>query len=148
MATFQDRVIASLKYGFIVSGFSLVMMPILGLIGWVIGSAVLMVIGTKAITGTKVNVDLQRVMRTIGFGEAVLLLSFIGIIPFLGALINLILALWALYAILVATQQLFGYSDFVKPFLALLLTAVVIAVVFSVLAAFGLAGLIGTRMMY
>ena len=132
------------RLGMIGGPISLILAPIIALIGWVVGCAVLWVIGTKVITGTRTTVDLPQTMRTMGFAYAPLLGGIIAVIPFLGPLLALVLGLYTFYVALVAAKELFGYPDFLKAFLALLIAFVVVFVTMALLALLGLgAGLAG-----
>jgi hypothetical protein len=62
-------------------------------------------------------------------------------------LLALVLGLYTFYVLMVAAKELFGYPDFVKAFLALLIAGVVVFVTLALLALLGLgAGLAGGMM--
>jgi hypothetical protein len=132
------------RWGMIGGVTSVILSPVTSLIGWVVGGAVLWVVGTKVITGARTTTDLPQTLRTIGFAQVPMLAGILAVIPILGPLVSLVLALYAFYLALIATRELFGYPDLVKAFLAVLIAAVVMFVTFMILAVMGLgAGMVG-----
>jgi hypothetical protein len=132
--------IGALSWAFVggIGLVGLVMAPVFEVVIWVIGSAVLWIIGTKVITGSRTEVDLRTVLRTLGFAMAAMIFKAIGIIPFVGWMLSVLVSLWAFYAMLVAVKEVFGYPDVIKAFLALLLCSIVLWVVMVVVTFTGL----------
>jgi hypothetical protein len=91
-----------------------VMTIVMAFIAWVVGSAVLWAVGTRVIPGKNTQADLQQVMRVVGFAMAPGLFGILLIIPFLGLLIGLIVAIWQIVALVIAVKQAFEYDDIVK----------------------------------
>ncbi len=76
-------------------------------VGWAVWSAVTYYVGTwlggKATWG--------EMLRTIGFAQAPGVLMAIGIIPFLGGLVKLVVAIWMLVACIIAIRQALDFDN-------------------------------------
>ena len=105
-------------------------------IGWVVGSAVLWAVGTKAMPGKNTEADILQMMRVTGFSQAPAILSIFWIIPFLGWLISLVGSIWSLVCIVVAVRQALEYDDTVKAII------VVVVAWVAMVAVMMLAGLV------
>jgi hypothetical protein len=84
------------------------------LVAWTVGTAVLWLLGTRAIPGRNTRVDFWQVLRPIGFAQAPRLLLVLLIVPYLGGLAALVAWVWTLAATVVAVKQVFDYDDIVK----------------------------------
>lgn len=84
------------------------------LIGWVIGSFVVLLVGTKLFPGKNTEADLGQMLRTMGFAQSAGLFNVLGIIPFLGVLIQFAVAIWILVAMVIAVRQALDYDDTIK----------------------------------
>ncbi len=103
-------------------------------IGWAVWSAVTYYVGTwlggKATWG--------EMLRTIGFAQAPGVLLVVGIIPFLGALVKLVVVVWMLVAGIIAIRQALDFDNqtgkaIVTALIGLLLYVVAAAIIGSVL---------------
>lgn len=97
-------------------------------IGWAVWSAVTYYVGTwlggKATWG--------EMLRTIGFAQAPGVLLVVGIIPFLGALVKLVVFIWMLVACIIAIRQALDFDNQTGK---AILTAVIGLVLYIVAAA-------------
>jgi len=105
--------IGALQYGFFGVG-GLVLGIVFALIGWAIGAAVIWIVGTRLLPGKNTQADYQEVLRTVGFAQAPGLLAVLGIIPYLGSLIRVVVSIWTLVALVIAVRQALDYDDTIK----------------------------------
>jgi len=84
---------------------------IAALIGWGIWAAVTYIIGTKILPEPQTKADFGQMLRCLGFASAPGVLRVLGIIPFLGVLINLVVAFWMHAATVVAVRQALDYKS-------------------------------------
>lgn len=80
---------------------------IAAIIGWLVWSGVTYLIGTMFFGGTA---DWGELLRTIGFAQAPGVFYILGIIPVLGVLVKLVVAIWVLVAGIVAIRQALDVS--------------------------------------
>lgn len=102
----------------------LVTMTLLALIGWVVWSAAVWLVGTKLIPGRHVQADLGQVARPVGFAQAPGIGAVLGIIPLLGWLIGFVVGVWVLVASVMAVKQALGYDDVLKTVLVCIIAAI------------------------
>jgi hypothetical protein len=76
-------------------------------VGWVIWSAVTLVIGTKIFDGTA---DMGEMLRTLGFAQAVGVIKLLGIIPILGWIASIAAGIWMLVCGVVAVRQALDFT--------------------------------------
>jgi hypothetical protein len=76
-------------------------------VGWLIWSAVTLVIGTKVFDGTA---DMGEMLRTLGFAQSVGVLRVLGIVPVLGWLVQLVAGIWMLVCGVVAVRQALDFT--------------------------------------
>ena len=77
------------------------------LAGWVIWAGVTYLIGAKVLGGTATWGEL---LRTLGFAQAPGMLAVLGIIPVLGGLVKVVVAIWILIAGVIAIRQALDVS--------------------------------------
>lgn len=80
---------------------------IAALVGWLIWAGVTYLIGDKLLGGTATWGEL---LRTLGFAQAPGVLFLFGIIPLVGGLVALVVALWILIAGIVAIRQALDFG--------------------------------------
>lgn len=114
---------------------------ITALVGWLIWAGIIYLIGTKVLAEPQTKADFPEVARTIGFAAAPGILSVFGILPFLGILIRLVIALWQLAATVVAVRQVLDYTSTAKAVVVCVVGFIAYVVAMTVASAFGLAGL-------
>jgi hypothetical protein len=88
-------------------GPSIIVAPISAILGWLLWAAVTHIIGGKLLGGTATWGEL---LRTLGFAQAPGVLMIFGIIPLLGGVVRLVVALWLLVAGVVAIRQALDFS--------------------------------------
>jgi hypothetical protein len=121
--------------GFGGAAFGFVAGIVMRIIGWVVGSYVLLLVGTKLMPGKNTEADLGQLLRCTGFAAAPLLGGIILIIPFLGWLIYFLLCLLAIAATVVAVKAALDYDDIVKAIIVTVIAWVIVFVVMMILAA-------------
>lgn len=75
---------------------------IAGILGWILWSFVIFLIGVK---GFKHTSDMGELLRCLGFAYSPLVLGVLGFIPVLGPIILIVASVWALVAFVIATRQ-------------------------------------------
>jgi len=76
-------------------------------VGWVVWSAVTLLIGTKVFGGTA---DMGEMLRTLGFAQSVGVVKILGIIPLLGWIAGLAAGIWMLVCGVVAVRQALDFT--------------------------------------
>ncbi len=135
-------IIASIRYITVMSAISLV---VLQLIGWVIASFVVLLVGTKLFPGKNTQADLGQMLRTMGFAQSAGLFNVLGIIPLLGWLIQFVVGIWVLVAMVIAVRQALDYDDTLKAVVVCIVAWVIMFMVTFIAGLFGIgaAGLAG-----
>jgi hypothetical protein len=103
-------------------------------IGWIVGSAVLYIVGTRVMPGKNTKADLQQMMRVAGFAQAPGIFGILAIIPFLGLLIGLAVAIWGLVALVIGVKAALDYEDIVQAIIVCVIAWVAMWLVMMVLA--------------
>lgn len=88
-------------------GPSIIAGPIAAVIGWLVWAGITYIIGDKLLGGTATWGEL---LRTLGFAQSPGVLMILGIVPLLGGLARLIVAIWLLVAGVVAIRQALDFS--------------------------------------
>lgn len=88
-------------------GPSIIMAPVSAILGWLLWSALTYLIGDKLLGGTA---SWGELLRTIGFAQSPGVLLIFGIVPFLGGIVRVAVALWLLIAGIVAIRQALDFS--------------------------------------
>ncbi|UCC81754.1 MAG: YIP1 family protein [Gemmatimonadota bacterium] len=103
-------------------------------IGWVVWSAVTLLIGTKVFGGTA---DMGEMLRTLGFAQSVGVIKILGIVPLLGWIASLAAGIWMLVCGVVAVRQALDFTTgkaigtVILGWLAMMALAAVMAGVFG-----------------
>jgi hypothetical protein len=71
-------------------------------LGWILWSAVIFLIGVKAFKHTS---DMGELLRCLGFAYSPNALSILGVIPVIGAVIRFVIFIWVLVAFIIAVRQ-------------------------------------------
>ncbi len=126
------------------------MSAIMSLIGFLIWSLIVWVIGTKVMPEPQTKADYAETFRVLGFAAAPGLFSvlrIIGVIPILGTLISFLLVcliwVWQIAAMVVAVRQVLDYSTTGKAVIVVLIGFVVNFILTIIL----LAPLLGIKML-
>jgi len=88
--------------------FNAVRAALVAVVGWAVWAGVTYLIGTKLFGGTA---TWGEVMRTLGFAQAPGVLMLLGIIPFLGTPITVLVGLWMLVAAFIAIRQALDFGN-------------------------------------
>lgn len=86
---------------------SIMLAPIVQIIGWLIWAGVTYLIGDKILGGTATWGEL---LRTLGFAQSPGLLYFLAVVPLLGGFIRLVVGIWMLVAGIIAIRQALDFS--------------------------------------
>ena len=88
-------------------GPSIIAGPIAAVIGWLLWAGITYIIGDKLLGGTATWGEL---LRTIGFAQSPGVFMILGVIPILGGLVGLVVAVWLLIAGVIAIRQALDFS--------------------------------------
>jgi hypothetical protein len=108
-------------------------------IGWLLWAGITYFIGTRLFDGTA---TMGEMLRTLGFAQSPGVIAILAIIPILGWLIMLVIALWQLVAGIIAIRQALDFTTGKA-----ILTALIGWVVIWILTVFLLGGLFGGSLM-
>jgi hypothetical protein len=76
--------------------YSIIVNPIAQIIGWIVGSVVIMFVGTRIIPSGQTQADLGQVLRLLGFASVAGIANVLGFIPVVGGIIAFIAGIWGL----------------------------------------------------
>jgi Yip1 domain len=103
-------------------GFSgIVTTALSSLIGFLIWSVVVWLVGTKVMPEPTTKADLPETFRVLGFSAAPGLASIITIIPILGYLLMILIWLWQMAAMVVAVRAVLDYSTIGKAIIVVII---------------------------
>jgi len=110
---------------------------IIGLVGSLVGyalfSLLVFLIGTKMMPEPATKADFNETFRTVGFAASPGVLNVLAIIPFLGPLISLLIAIWSLVIAVVAVREVLDYSNTGRAIIVCLIAAVICVIIYSLL---------------
>lgn len=115
---------------------------LLSLVAWVIWAFLTYIIGTKLLPTPETKTDLGEMMRTIGFSSSPGVLNILGVIPFLGQFVAIIVGIWGFVAMVIAVRQALDYTSTWRA-----VGVCAIGFVVYIIIAIVLAGIIGTEHM-
>ena len=122
----------------------IVMATIGALVGWVLWAAVVWLVGTKILPEPGTSADIGELLRTLGFASSPGVLRVAGIIPVIGVVVNLVVALWMLVAMVIAVRQALDYTSTGRAVVVCLIGFVINVVVMAAVAVlFGGAAMAG-----
>lgn len=107
---------------------------IAAIVGWALWTGVVYFIGTKMFNGTA---TWGEVLRTVGYANSPGVLRILGFIPVLGAIINLVVAIWLIVTTVVAVRQALDIGtvqSIIVAIIGAIVAFIVIAIVGSILA--------------
>jgi hypothetical protein len=125
-------------------GLGMVMAAIMAVIGWGIWAAVTYVVGDKIFGGTATWGEL---LRTLGFAQAPGLLGILAILPLVGGLTSLVVAVWTLITGVVAIRQALDFSTGKAILTALISMVVIIGFMLTMATLFGAAVVGGSALL-
>lgn len=100
------------------------------LLAWVMGAAVLWLVGTRVLPGKKTDADVGQVLRAVGFAQTPSVFGLLVVVPVAGLFVPFVVSLWVIAATFVAVRQALDYDDTFRAIIACLLSWVVSAAVF------------------
>jgi hypothetical protein len=100
-------------------------------VGWLLWAGITYLIGDKLLGGTATWGEL---LRTLGFAQSPGLLYVFGIIPLLGGMVRLVVAIWILIAGIIAIRQALDFGTG-RAILTAVLGWLVVAIPMAILAA-------------
>ena len=110
----------------------LIVGTIVALAAWGIWAYLTYFIGTKWLAEPETKADYGELLRTIGFSSSPGVVRVLGIIPFLGAIVNFIAGIWMLVAMVIAVRQALDYKSTWRAVGVCLIGWVVQVVIFTV----------------
>jgi len=121
----------SVSWYFGVGGASTILWGTLqALLAWVVGAAVLWLVGTRVMPGNKTEADIGQLLRTVGFAQTPSVFGLLVVVPVAGLFVPFVVSLWVIAATFVAVRQALDYDDTFRAIIVCLLSWVVSAVVF------------------
>jgi hypothetical protein len=82
-----------------------------GIIGWGIWAWLTYFIGTRWLPEPGTHADTGELLRTMGFAASPTILRVLGVVPFLGAIVFTVTAIWTLVAVVIAVRQALDYRS-------------------------------------
>jgi hypothetical protein len=107
----------------------------IGLIGYVVWSVLVWVIGTKVMPDPTTKADFAETFRVLGFAAAPGVLGIITIIPILGWLLVFLIWIWQLVAMVIAVKAVLDYSNTGKAVIVVVIGFIVNLIVSAMLTA-------------
>lgn len=102
---------------------------IIGLVGSLLGyflfSLLVFLIGTKVMPEPATKADFNETFRTVGFAASPGVFNVLAIIPFLGPLISLVVAIWSLVIGVIAVREVLDYSNTGRAIIVCLVAGIV-----------------------
>lgn len=126
--------LGAMRYG---SAGSVALGVVAGCIGWVIGAAVVLVVGTRLFPAKTTEADMGQMLRTLGFAEAAGLLGVLGLVPVLGWIVYAMCSIWILIAMVVAVRQALDYDSTTRAIVVCIVAWIVMLAIQLVAGFFG-----------
>jgi hypothetical protein len=124
-------------------GMGIVAGILFALLGAVIGTVIIWLVGTKLFPEPATKADFPETFRTLGFSAAPGIASVVTIIPFLGPVLGFLIALWRIAALVVAVRAVFDYATIGKAVIVVLVGWVIgLCLTFLILLPLGVGYLI------
>jgi Yip1-like protein len=102
---------------------------ILSLVSYALWSLLVVLIGTKLMPEPSTKADFREAFRVIGFTAAPGVFNILAIIPYLGRLISLVIAIWTLIIGVIAVREVLDYSNTARAIIVCLIAMVVVWVI-------------------
>src|SRR5215467_7818140 len=103
------------------------------LLAYFLFSFFVFLVGTKMMPEPTTKADFNETFRTVGFAASPGVLNVLAIIPFLGPLISLLIAIWSLVIGVIAVREVLDYSNTGRAIIVCLIAFVVCLIVYSLL---------------
>jgi hypothetical protein len=96
----------------IANGFvAAVLGVVLGLAGWAIWAWITYFVGTRILPTDETHASWGQMARTLGFAQSVGVLRILGVIPWIGGLLVIVVVIWQFIAMVVAVRTALDYSS-------------------------------------
>jgi hypothetical protein len=106
---------------------------IASLVMYALFSFLVFLIGTKLMPEPATKADFNEAFRVIGFAASPGVFNVLAIIPFLGPLISLLVAIWSLVIAVVAVREVLDYSNTGRAIIVCLIAGVICWIVVVIL---------------
>ncbi len=107
------------------------------LVAWFIWSFMTYVIGTKLLPEPQTHVTYGQLLRTVGFSSAPGIIRFLGIIPGLGTIVNLLAGGWMLVTMIIAVRQALDYRSTYRAIGVCLIGWVILGILLAIILKMG-----------
>lgn len=88
-----------------------VLATVSALVGWLVWSVIIFVVGTKLLPEPDTQSDVGEVLRVLGFASAPGLIRIVGIVDGLAAVATFVAAVWMIAAMVIAVRQAMDYTS-------------------------------------
>jgi hypothetical protein len=95
------------------------------LVGYALFSLMVFLIGTKLMPEPTTKADFNETFRVVGFAAAPGVFNILAIIPFIGPLISLLVAIWSLVIGVIAVREVLDYSNTGRAIIVCVIAAVI-----------------------
>jgi hypothetical protein len=95
------------------------------LLSYALFSFLCFLIGTKVMPEPATKADFNEVFRTVGFAASPGVFAILAIIPFLGPLISLLIAIWSIVIGVIAVREVLDYSNTGRAIIVCVIAAIV-----------------------
>jgi hypothetical protein len=103
------------------------------LLGYALFSFLVFIIGTKLMPEPATKADFSEAFRVIGFAASPGVFYVLAIIPILGPLISLLVAIWSLVIGVIAVREVLDYSNTGRAIIVCLIALVICWIVLAIL---------------
>ena len=106
---------------------------IYGIVAWAIWAGIAYLVGAKLLPEPQTKADWGELARTTGFAQSVGVLQILGLIPVIGGLLSLIVAVWQAAAMVIAVRQSLDYTSTWRAIVVVLIGLIPYAILMYVL---------------
>lgn len=99
---------------------------IISLISYALWSILVVLIGTKVMPEPTTKADFNEAFRVIGFTASPGVFNVLAIVPFLGPLISLVIAVWMIVIGVIAVREVLDYSNTGRAIIVCIIAALVV----------------------
>jgi len=101
---------------------------VVSLVEYALFSLLVFLIGTKVMPEPATKADFNETFRVVGFAAAPGVLNVLAIVPFLGPLISLLIAIWSLVIGVIAVREVLDYSNTGRAIIVCLIAGIATAI--------------------
>jgi hypothetical protein len=125
--------VASLIGNFFRSGLVAGVVGLIGsLIAYALFSLLVFLIGTKMMPEPTTKADFNETFRVVGFAASPGVFNVLAIIPFIGPLVSLVVAIWSLVIGVIAVREVLDYSNTGRAIIVSLIAFVACVIVYMI----------------